>query len=127
MRVEVRVFGPDFGISQRREQKTNLSSNSQVLPEGMNHSDFSSVDEDSSSFSTFLMSVNNHGNVKITVPTTAHIKKRLDVPVNSTIAPEIIIPKGCAAEDNAMSTEFTLPCISNGATVWIIVRYDSAR
>ncbi len=84
-----------------------------------------SLIEDSSILSTCLMSVKNHDSVSIDSPAAAHPIKKLDIPVRAAIAPEAIIPKGCAAEDSAISTEFTLPCSFTGTTVCIIVIYDT--
>ena len=75
----------------------------------------------SSIFSTCLMSVKNHDSVNTNIPSPEHPKKRLAVPVSATIVPESIMPNGCAAEANAIVTEFTLPCIFIGTIVWMIV------
>ncbi len=55
----------------------------------------------------------------------AHPKKRLAVSVYSTIAPERIMPNGDAAVARAPRTEVTLPCISMGTTVCLIVWIDT--
>jgi hypothetical protein len=47
----------------------------------------------------------------------AHPRNRLAVGMNCTIVPEKIMPNGIAEEANAMTTEFTLPCIFIGTTV----------
>ena len=64
------------------------------------------------------MSERNHDSVDIKIPDPAHPRKRFAAPVNSTITPERTMPNGDAAEASAIITEFTLPSIFIGTTVW---------
>lgn len=67
------------------------------------------------------MSVKNHDAVASATPAMLHPRNRLEVVVNSTIAPETRVPAGWAAIDKAIVTEFTLPCMSRGTIICIIV------
>jgi hypothetical protein len=65
--------------------------------------------------------VKNHDDIDTIMPSKLQLRKRYDVGVNWTIAPDMRVPTGCAAIDNAVVTEPTLPCMSRGTTICIIV------